>query len=83
VGDGMTRVLEARRAFDDTRAEAKEMVDRARAKLGLSMIEARQKDGESQTTIAAKMGLGVQQVRDYESAYRKWADKHPGESLDA
>jgi ribosome-binding protein aMBF1 (putative translation factor) len=83
VGDGMTRVLEARKAFDATRAEAKTMVDRARAELGLSMIQAREKDGESQTTIAAKMGIGVQQIRDYESAYRKWADKHPGESLTA
>lgn len=79
----MTRVVEARQAFDSTRAEAKAMVDRARAVLGLSMIEARQNGGESQTTIAAKMGLGVQQIRDYEAAYRKWAREHDDESLTA
>lgn len=77
----MTEVLEARKTFDDVRAEAKAMVDRARAALGLSMIQARKSGGESQMTIAKKMGIGPQQVRDYEAAYRAWADDHPGESL--
>jgi hypothetical protein len=81
VDDAMTDVLEARKAFDATRAEAKAMVDRARAKLGLTMIQARKTGGESQTTIAAKMEIGPQQVRDYEAAYRKWASEHKGESL--
>ena len=76
----MTDVLEARREFDDARTEASEMVARKRAKLGLSMIRARSPHGtESQTTIAAKMGIGVQQVREYEGAYRRWAEQHPGE----
>ena len=78
----MTEVLEARREFDDTRDEASAMVARKRAKLGLAMIQARERAGESQTTIAAKMGIGPQQVRAYESAYRAWAEKHPGETLD-
>ncbi len=79
----MTEVLEARKAFDDVRAQAKAMVDRQRALLGLSMIRAREQGGESQATIAAKMRIGPQQVRDYEAAYRKWAKDHEGESLDA
>lgn len=78
----MTEVLEARREFDDARLEASAMVARKRAKLGLSMIQARERAGESQTTIAAKMGIGPQQVRAYESAYREWAKGHPDESLD-
>jgi ribosome-binding protein aMBF1 (putative translation factor) len=81
VDDAMTQVLEARKAFDATRAEAKAMVDRARAELGLSMIQAREQGGESQSTIAAKMGIGPQQVRDYEAAYRAWVREHKGESL--
>ena len=52
------------------------------ARLGLAMIRARESRQESQATIAAAMGLGLQQVRAYEKAYRDWADKHPGESLD-
>jgi hypothetical protein len=81
VDDAMTDVLEKRKAFDDVRAEAKAMVDRARAVLGLSMVQARKTGGESQTTIAAKMGIGPQQVRDYEKAYRDWLRDHPGKSL--
>lgn len=78
----MTEVMEARRRFDDTRAEAAAMVARDRARLGLAMIRARETRQESQTTIAAKMGVGSQQVRAYEQAYRDWLRDHPGESLD-
>ena len=78
----MTEVLEARRAFDNARAEASATVARKRAQLGLAMIEAREKGGESQATIARKMGIGTQQVRAYESAYRDWLRDHPGEPLD-
>lgn len=78
----MTEVLEARREFDDARAEMAAVVARKRAKLGLSMIQARQNGRESQSTIAQKMGIGPQQVREYERAYREWAEKHPGETLD-
>jgi len=77
----MTEVLEARRAFDNARAEASATVARKRAQLGLAMIEAREKGGESQATIARKMGIGTQQVRAYEAAYRDWLRDHPGEPL--
>lgn len=78
----MTQVLEARQAFDAARAEAKAMVDRKRAQLGLAMIRARESRQESQATIARKMGVGTQQVRAYEEAYREWAEAHPDEPLD-
>ena len=78
----MTQVLEARRAFDEARAEASAMVARKRALLGLAMIRARESKAESQATIARAMGVGLQQVRAYEQAYRDWLRDHPGESLD-
>ena len=78
----MTQVLEARQAFDEARAEASAMVARKRALLGLAMIRARESKAESQATIARAMGVGLQQVRAYEQAYRDWLRDHPGESLD-
>lgn len=79
----MTDILEARAAFDQAREEAKELVDRARARLGLAMIRAREASPESQATISAKLGYtGTQQVRAYEQAYREWAERHRGEALD-
>lgn len=75
----MTEVMEARKAFDDERADAAQRIARRRAALGLSMIQARERGGESQATIAAKMKIGPQQVRAYEQAYREWAEKNPGQ----
>lgn len=77
----MTEVLEARRAFDDARDQAKDLVDRARARLGLAMIRARESGATTQPKIAVAMNVGPQQVRDYERAYRDWLRDHPGESL--
>ena len=78
----MTEILEAKQELDAVRAEAKAAVDRQRAKLGLTMIRARERRQESQTTIAAGLEIGPQQVREYERAYKAWADKHQGETLD-
>ena len=78
----MTQVLEARQAFDDARAEASATVARKRALLGLAMIRAREKGGESQASIARSLGVVTEQVRRYEAAYREWLRDHPGESLD-
>jgi transcriptional regulator with XRE-family HTH domain len=75
----MTEVLEARKAFDDERADSALRIARRRAALGLTMIRARERAGESQTTIARQMNVGPQQVRAYEQAYREWAKEHPGE----
>ena len=78
----MTEILEAKRELDAVRAEEKARVDRQRARLGLTMIRSRAGGRESQTTIAKAMGIGPQQVREYERAYREWAEKHKGETLD-
>lgn len=75
----MTEILEAKRELDTARAEAKAMVDRQRAKLGLTMIRARETRQESQSTIAAGLEVGPQQVREYERAYKEWAKEHPDE----
>jgi hypothetical protein len=86
MGEAMTPVVEARKAFEDARAEAKALVDRKRALLGRAMIQAREKghgsDRESQDSIARKLGVVPEQVRRYEQAYRDWMKDHPGESLD-
>lgn len=83
MGDAMEQVLEAREAFEQARAQARELVDRKRAALGLAMIRAREAREESQATISAQMGYrGTQQVLAYERAYREWAEKHPGETPD-
>ena len=58
------------------------MVARKRALLGLTMIRTRQSGGESQATIAREMGVGIQQIRAYEQAYRDWLRDHPGEALE-
>lgn len=75
----MTEILEVRRELDAARAEAKAVVDRKRAKLGLAMIRARERREESQSTIAAGLEVGPQQVREYERAYKEWAKEHPDE----
>jgi hypothetical protein len=82
VDDAMSQVLEARREFDEARADARATIARKRARLGLAMIQARESGSESQATIAGKMGVGIQQVRAYEQAYRDWLRDHEGESLD-
>ena len=82
VNDAMTQVLEARRAFDEARAEERAKVARKRALLGLAMIRARESHAESQATMATKMSVGTQQIRAYEQAYRDWLRDHPGESLE-
>jgi hypothetical protein len=82
VPDAMTKVLEARRAFDDARTEASATIARKRALLGRAMIEARRNGRESQATIARELGVVPEQVRRYEQAYRDWLRDHPGESPD-
>ena len=71
----MTEVLEARRAYKDARDEAKELVDRARARLGLSIQQARD-DGQSQTSVMKALKLSREQVRAFEQAYRDWLRDH-------
>jgi hypothetical protein len=74
----MTEVLEARRDYEQVRAENKARADRARARLGLSIRQARDA-GKSQTDAMETLKLSREQVRAFERAYRDWARDHPGE----
>lgn len=74
----MTRVLEARAAYDQARIDAREVVARHRAALGLEIHLARQ-SGTSQTAILQKMGKSREQVRAFEQAWRDWQRDHEGE----
>ena len=74
----MTEVLEARRAYEDARAEGKQLVDRARAQLGRSIAEAR-KSGRSQSDAMETLHLSREQVRAFEAAYRDWLRDHDGQ----
>jgi len=78
----MTEVLESRRAFEDARTQAREMVARSRALLGRSCLPAREEGGMSRRKIGEEMRIGPQQVAEFEQAYLDWVEKHPGESLD-
>lgn len=74
----MTRVLEARAAFEQAHKDAAAMIDRARAALGLEIRLARD-SGTSQTAILTKMKKSREQVRAFERASRVWEEKHPGQ----
>lgn len=78
----MTEVIEARADYDQARKDAKELVDRARAKLGLAIHEARVQHGNgAQTAAMAALKKSREQVRAFEKAYREWVRDHEGESL--
>ena len=77
----MTEVLEARKAYEDARSDAKKLVDRARAQLGLSIVEAR-RSGKSQSDVMEAMKKSREQVRAFEQAYRDWLRDHKNEPLD-
>lgn len=77
----MTEVLEARKAYEDARDEAKALVDRARARLGRSIAQARGA-GQSQSEVMKAMKKSREQVRAFEQAYKDWQRDHKGEPLD-
>jgi len=77
----MTEVLEARADYDQARADAKALVDRARARLGRSIRQARQQ-GTTQTDVMKGMNRSREQIRAFEQAYTDWLRDHKGESLD-
>jgi hypothetical protein len=76
--DAMNRVLEARKRYERARIDAREMVARARAELGLEIHLARQGD-TSQTKILEGMKKSRQQVRTFELAWEQWARDHGGQ----
>ena len=72
----MNRVLEARKRYEQAQIDARELVARARAELGLEIHLARQAD-TSQTKILEGMKKSRQQVRTFELAWERWAKDHP------
>ena len=74
----MNRVLEARKRYEQAQVDARELVARARAELGLEIHLARQGDTK-QTAILEGMKKSRQQVRTFELAWERWAKDHPGE----
>lgn len=78
VEDAMNRVLEARKRYEQAQVDARELVDRARAALGLEIHVARQ-GGTRQTAILEGMTKSRQQVRTFELAWERWAKDHPGQ----
>jgi hypothetical protein len=78
VEDAMNRVLEARKRYERSQVEARELVARARAALGLEIHLARD-GGTTQTSILEGMTKSRQQVRTFELAWERWAKDHQGE----
>ena len=78
VDDAMNRVLEARKRYEQSQIDARELVARARAVLGLEIHLARKGD-TSQTKILEGMKKSRQQVRTFELAWEQWARDHGGQ----
>jgi hypothetical protein len=74
----MERVMAARRQYEQALADARTLVDRARAALGLEIQLARQGD-TNQTKILQGMRKSRQQVRAFELAWLDWQKEHPDE----
>lgn len=72
----MTHVVKARARFEKAQEAAKQLIDEARADFGLSIKEARDRDGVSQLEIAKGLGLTREQVRRYQRFYEDWASKN-------
>jgi hypothetical protein len=80
VGDPMTEVLEARRSYDQARLDGRALVDRARARLGRAIHEARRAGGAgAQSQVMKALGKSREQVRAFEAAYAEWQRVHPDE----
>ncbi len=74
----MDRVLEARKRYEQAQVDARELVARARAGLGLEIHLARQ-GNTSQSKILEGMKKSRQQVRTFELAWERWAKDHPNQ----
>lgn len=72
----MTAVVTAREQFEQAQEQARTSIDRARAKFGKSIKDARVKDGVRQDTIAKTLDLTREQIRRYERYYEDWVERH-------
>ena len=76
----MAEVLEAHRAYKQADEDALAMRARARARLGLAVVQ-EHAQGNSLEEIARSLRVSSEQVRRYRQAYRDWLRDHPGEEL--
>jgi hypothetical protein len=56
-----------------------ELRERARARLGRTVLEERTAKGKTQDDAARELGIVVEQIRRYEAAWRAWQRVHPDE----
>jgi hypothetical protein len=73
----MTAALAAQAAYKQVDKEASRMRDRARARLGRTVLTERKAQGKTQDDAAAELKVVVEQVRRYEAAWRQWQKDHP------
>lgn len=78
----MAGVLAAHQAYLDAPDEARELLARRRAQLGLAVARERGQ-GTSQRAIAERLGRTREQIRRYQQAYDDWQHDHPDEQLEA
>jgi hypothetical protein len=82
VPDEMPLAAEAQREYKQTELDALKMRFRARARLGMVVLEERRVKKLTQDQAADQLGVVTEQVRRYERAYRDWLEKYPDEPLD-
>jgi len=75
----MPDVLEARSAYEQAQKDAIDLRARARLRLGRASLTERKRLHHSQQDVADTLGVVVEQVRRWESEWRKWEAAHPGQ----
>ena len=75
----MPEVLEARAAYKQAEKDAVALRARARVRLGRTVLQERKRLNRGQKEVAEELGVVVEQVRRWETEWRKWELEHPGE----
>jgi DNA-binding transcriptional regulator YiaG len=79
VPSEMPEVLAARAAYKAAERQAIEIRRHARLRLGRAALEERKALDKTQQDVAKELGVGVEQVRRWETEWREWQRDHPGE----
>jgi DNA-binding transcriptional regulator YiaG len=75
----MPDVLEARSAYEQAQKDAIALRASARLRLGRASLRERTELHHSQQDVADTLGVVVEQVRRWETEWRKWQEAHPGQ----
>lgn len=75
----MPEVLEARAAYEQAQQDAIDLRTRARIRLGRTVLQERMRLKRGQKEVAVELGVVVEQVRRWETEWRKWQREHPGQ----